>query len=643
MILNPPLSQQEKQKKFYRSVKPHSEDGLMRDYVPLLGRQEVNDSTMFNNSLHQDHLSSPQQMETQTKKRGRKKESATAESPLKVKKMICKGRSPTCKQNSLPTKSSQTLDQESISKERASEPFWSARPKEWSQKLWLPTETGSAGSPSNSFPGCFKSMESNSWFSMKGWTMKEPASPEGRQNSQKTSLPSLMCSIVGSMVKESTVGKETQKVQKSRVKKKDKEIEIKEAKEISPKVKYVANKCRRLRLFPSQETKHMIKKWFGSVRKTYNWTLATAKEEGFMPTNVISLRKRFINADSIPGDMRYLLDTPKHIRDGALDDLTNAYKSNMKKRETNPDHKFDVKFRSRKDEQAIVIPNASIRMILADHDLAMYPTYIKSRIKFHVRPRDARLQGDGTRIPLQETYEYECRMVMDKLGRFYLCIPFYVPAGDNQISNKERFEWGSLDPGVRTFQTIYSPKYGVAFKIGDKDISRIYRLCIHLDRLISRHASVSGNKLRLRRGIERIRLRIRHLVDEVHWKAIHFLVNNFMNIIIPPFEVQNMVSKKGVQRKIRKETVRKMLGWSHYRFRMRLMQKAPLHDTKVYVCGEEYTSKTCTSCMQIHHTLGGRKMFNCPHCGVKVDRDLVGSRNIFLKNILLETPSVCNH
>ena len=287
-----------------------------------------------------------------------------------------------------------------------------------------------------------------------------------------------------------------------------------------------------------------------------------------------------------------------------------------------------------------MIPNASIKMILEENDLTMYPTYIKNKIKFHLRPRDARLQADGRKISFQETYEYECRMIMDKLGRFYLCIPFYVPACDNQTSNHKRDSWASLDPGVRTFQTIYSPTNGIAYKIGDKDISRIYRLCIHLDRLISRHASVLIKKKRAKRAMERIRLRIGHLVDEVHWKAIHFLVNNFQNIIIPPFQVQNMVSKKGVTRKIRAKTVRQMLGWSHYRFRMRLMQKAPLHGSKVYVCGEEYTSKTCTSCMKIHHTLGGQKIFKCPHCGIKVDRDLVGSRNIFMKNVLVDTKSV---
>jgi putative transposase len=75
-----------------------------------------------------------------------------------------------------------------------------------------------------------------------------------------------------------------------------------------------------------------------------------------------------------------------------------------------------------------------------------------------------------------------------------------------------------------------------------------------------------------------------------------------------------------------------MLSWRHYTFQQRLLAAAQKRGSTVYIVGEEYTSKTCTSCFELHHKLGGSKVFACPHCGVRVDRDVVGSRNIFLKN-----------
>ena len=53
----------------------------------------------------------------------------------------------------------------------------------------------------------------------------------------------------------------------------------------------------------------------------------------------------------------------------------------------------------------------------------------------------------------------------------------------------------------------------------------------------------------------------------------------------------------------------------------------------VVVAGEEYTSKTCTNCGNIHGSLGGAKEYRCSACGIRYDRDGGGSRNIFIKNL----------
>lgn len=131
--------------------------------------------------------------------------------------------------------------------------------------------------------------------------------------------------------------------------------------------------------------------------------------------------------------------------------------------------------------------------------------------------------------------------------------------------------------------------------------------------------------------MKHLRLKIRQIVDEVHWKTIRYLLDNFTNIIIPPFQLSQMVKKQ--ERKIKSKTVRKMLCWRHYTFRQRLLTKAKEEGINVYVRGEEYTTKTCTQCLRINHKVKGEKILKCPHCGVTLDRDLGGARNIFLKNI----------
>ena len=176
-------------RKSLTSLKTPSGGGEMRVASLASAHQEAIVSMVSKPSLHP---SSPTVSQTTSNV------SVIAGSPPSVRKTTCKGKSLTCNRSSQTTRSSQTLDPESISRGEASGPFWSSQAKELSPKLWLPTETASAASLSNSWNGSFTSMESNSWFSIKTWT------PLSSQNLQKTSFPSFKYSIAECKEEEST-------------------------------------------------------------------------------------------------------------------------------------------------------------------------------------------------------------------------------------------------------------------------------------------------------------------------------------------------------------------------------------------------------------------------------------------------------
>jgi transposase len=66
----------------------------------------------------------------------------------------------------------------------------------------------------------------------------------------------------------------------------------------------------------------------------------------------------------------------------------------------------------------------------------------------------------------------------------------------------------------------------------------------------------------------------------------------------------------GPIKKFNKETDRKILTWSHYSFRARLVHKAALTGSRVVLTSEEYTSQTCG---WQHAMLKGSKIFHCPN------------------------------
>jgi len=137
--------------------------------------------------------------------------------------------------------------------------------------------------------------------------------------------------------------------------------------------------------------------------------------------------------------------------------------------------------------------------------------------------------------------------------------------------------------------------------------------------------------LRVDKAIFRMQRKIKHLQNEIHRKTIKFLTDEFDVVIIPPFEVSNMVNRK--TRKITRKTVSKMLCWSHYNFRQRLISKAEEKGIHVIIQNEAYTSKTCSCCGNIQN-IGGSEVFNCQNCRTIMDRDENGARGIFLRALL---------
>lgn len=535
---------------------------------------------------------------------------ATAGSPVMARATISKGRSPTCGSDIRSTSSCLTSAPASTGSGKGLTPFWNKRCLEESRRLWLPTVTDWQGSPSSCSKGSFTSVESGSWFSMQEWTHH----PDNR------SSPTIFCPSSTSSSVATTAGDGTSTRRTAQKEPK----EAKAAKLLKKPKKPSPNAALKVRVRPDAQTAVCLKRWFGCVRKTYNWALSEVKNRHKKLDwwREYLLKNRFVTRCNIPKRYEYLYrDAPKHVREGAIKDLVSAYRSNVAKRKKNPHHTWDVKYRSRKDPQAIVIPGTVLKMLQSSPSetsqrlLKMYPTYLAGALSYHVRSL-----GDVR-------FDHDCRLSMDKLNRFYLHIP-YVRLRDSQA--KQPTATVALDPGVRSFMTGYSPQ-GTAFSIGDRDISRIQRLCQHLDDLVSRTEAASRqHRWRMRRAIVHARLRIRNLVTELHCKAVRYLTTRYRHVLIPSFEVSGMVVKRG--RRIGRKTVRQMLTWRHYDFRQRLLSVADREGVRVTVCTEEYTSKTCTSCGHLHQKLGSSKVFRCPACRCLIDRDMNGARNIYLKN-----------
>ena len=61
-------------------------------------------------------------------------------------------------------------------------------------------------------------------------------------------------------------------------------------------------------------------------------------------------------------------------------------------------------------------------------------------------------------------------------------------------------------------------------------------------------------------------------------------------------------------------------------------KKSIEYGSEIIIVTEEFTSKTCTNC-GCQGTSYDKKRIKLCKCGVKIDRDINGARNILIKNI----------
>jgi putative transposase len=514
------------------------------------------------------------------------------ESQVLNKKKIFKGKLNYFKNGFPTTKLLQTLVQQSILKEKDLKPFYGTCSTEMSKKLWLPTKTDGQDSVSKCLNGSFNYMAHNSW----SW---KPNIKHLNKNSQK-----ILCQSPQFLQPDITVPEN---------------------------ISY----SRKIRIYPTKEQKLLFNKCFGAHRYFYNKTVDYIENNDNVKYSLASIRPKIMKSDkdlvvSVNKEI-WQKNVPYDTRQLAINEAIQSYKTSFTLLKKKINKFFKIKFKSKKDNRQIF--NVDKRAI--NINLRLFKRRLKKPLKANKRFK-RKFKNKYFKIKnkksLSGTAPHNCIIIRENPGKYYIC----VPLDKKQITDvKQPNNLVALDPGVRTFQTFYSSDEVIG-KLGNGTADKkIKPLSKKVDKLISIKNSNKKNSGRRKRNIKnrchKLRTKMKNIVNDLHWKTASYLCKTFSNILIPIFQVSKMVSKYGI-RNINKETVKDMLSLSHYRFRQRLLYKASCYNNvNVYVCKEDYTSKTCTNCGNIKSNLGGNKRYNCNNCGISIDRDVSGARNILLK------------
>ena len=508
------------------------------------------------------------------------------------------------------TKLSKILDQASTLKEKVLTPFWTQESKEISKKLWLPTETDSVDLISTSSRELSKSIPAEkSWFSIK---QKLPL----KKKLLTTCFPSSQYSLQGSMVSEVT--RSNGKLGSSPV------------------------RTLKIRIFPDETEKLKLQSMFEQQRWYYNamvnvFQFHDIEKKGkysMYTLRDLLMKFRYVeehgdtlifqdlvfdeNAREFPiPDWWERKDIHSRLPRGAVCKFTSSLNSAVSNLKNGNIRKFEMRFQTKK----------SVTNYLHFED-KHYPAFIRK-----IRSRYWFTTPDRKRIniPYSKIFEENPKgleIIYEKgTDRYFIHCPVernWFPEEDrrssenqaNRVSSKED-RVISLDPGIRKFLVGYDPNGKISF-IGEGACGKLGKLFLEIDKLQSRKKKLRGWK------------RIKNLIEELHWKVCDFLVKNYDLILLPDFRTSQMVRKS---KKLCKQTKRMMNMFSFYKFKEKLTYKCSVHGKKLYIVDESYTSKTCGSCGTLND-VGGSEVYKCKACNLTIDRDVNGSRNILLKNLI---------
>lgn len=570
-------------------MKP-SEDGLILDNCnSQKPKEDIEDIMSHHNQSNQSNQIIPKpQIIT-----------SMQESHLPNKRKTSKDKSNISKNSIRTTQSSRTLVPELTLKERDFLSSLIVSSKKKLEKLWLPTKTALQDLTSHSSNIFVKSLDVRSRLFQKKNIIRQ-------KNLVKTSSQSSPSSPVAStdleLIKTKKIKFYPNQAQKNLLEKListsryiynssvayNNEIYRKQLKEIQESSKCSFENCQENKLNTSFETSFFCKRHKG---KKIKWK--TIK-------NPIELRdKIIIKEKDLKENEIWLKETPYDCKELMIRSYLTGLNTNLSQGKS-----FEMKFKKKKEPNQIIFCNKKAFSIEKGKVYFFKKRLgINSEMHFYKKKPDEINHNPA---------------ILKQNNSYFLLVPF----SESKPIHKATFKEVALDPGIRTFQTFYSPS-GVC---GDLQLRNK-----HIDKLNLRIKKLLKQKQNsvIRRKLNLSRTKIKNLVSDGHWKIIKFLVTNFETIYLPVFKIKDLIKKEGI---LSAKSKNRLLVMSHYQFKLKLFQKCQEYGRDLKIVSEEYTSKTCGNCGYIKNNLRGQKIYNCNQCKIKIDRDLNASRNILIRN-----------
>lgn len=359
-------------------------------------------------------------------------------------------------------------------------------------------------------------------------------------------------------------------------------------------------KCKQIKISPTLKQKEILLEWIELSRIIYNQTVQYLKHNE--SKSFITLRPIIKSLFNDHFKQRIIqAKLPVHIIDNSIKDVIKARKTAFTLLKLKHIKRFRLRFKKQnKITQTIVIENQ-------DFSSKNNSFYIKS------------LGILNSSQPInKDKIKHDCRLTYDSNKNIFI---LHTPTDIIITESLERFNVCGIDPGLKTFLTVYNPQKE-CIKIMNRDNT------LKLTRLINKKINLMklDRTKTIVKAILKNNKKIYNNVKELHYKSARYLCKNYNKIYLGKLSTQSIV--KGNLRAFDKHFAHAL---SHFTFSQILENKCKEFNKKLYYVDESYTSKTCGNCASLYDVNLSR-VFTCPACTKTYDRDMNAARNILIKH-----------
>lgn len=374
-------------------------------------------------------------------------------------------------------------------------------------------------------------------------------------------------------------------------------------------------------LHPNNKQRTKLFQCFGVSKFAYNWALNRQQENyknGGKFISAFDLQKEFVQLKSLP-EYSWLNQYSSVIPAMAIIDACNAYKNFFKGNSKFP------KFKGKKgSKQSFYVHSGKVEFT----DTHVKLMKLSGSIRMNRRKLNWVKLAEVGRVPTNCKYSNP-RVTFDGIN-FWISVSIEVDDSTEVPTN----EGIGIDLGVKSLAICSD---GNIYKNINKakEVRRLEKKKKRLQRKLSK--KYVANKYKKTKNILKLEkevLSLNHKLSNIRHNYIHQVISEIVErnpsfISLEELNVSGMVKNRHLAKAIQEQ--------SFYSFKEILSYKAKLNNIQIIEVPRFYpSSKTCSVCGTVKSDLKlSDRVFVCPECGNKMDRDLNASIN--LKNYGLST------